>query len=156
MMLAVLFLPLLLIAVGGILRVFTQTSAGRPPLSKEDAALQQRLRRAGAGVLAVGLLAAALIYLLAPEPKDGGAIGYEISNGSVYPIMPGESKGAERQAESVAGKAGIFASELAGWFRGKNLAYAVALLAVGGSLGCFVFAQLLRPGGESGLPSDQA
>ena len=94
----------------------------------------------GAIILLVGLGSAMLIYRTT-ENHPKGVLGYEEEGGSVYPIMPGESKKYLRDMELYGGKANVIADEFRRWFvglwHGKSLAYTVACIAIVTSFGFF-------------------
>ena len=69
-------------------------------------------------ILVVGLVSAVLIYQTA-ENNVSGVLGYEEGGGSVYPIMPGDSKKYLRDMELFGGKANVIADELRRWFVGS-------------------------------------
>jgi hypothetical protein len=145
-MFAALLLPVVLIVVLLAIRyggaVFNRRP-GQRPLTASEAALQTNLRWAAGIILAAGLLAAAIVYQNASaDEAAAGAIGYEIDGGTQAPIMPGDSKSYDQQMEGIGGKATVLGDEIAGLWHGRNLAYTLAVLAVGGALLCFVFAQL--------------
>ncbi len=96
----------------------------------------------GGLILLGGLLAAAVIYLSAGEAAgDGEVLGYEIVNGQAYAIAPNDSKIYQRDLERVGGKAALLAADLSNWFAGlwtgRQLAWTVAILALGLALACF-------------------
>jgi hypothetical protein len=97
-------------------------------------------------ILVVGLGSAMLIYRTA-ENNVSGVIGYEEGGGSVYPIMPGESKKYLRDMELYGGKANVIADEFRRWvvglWHGKSLAYTVACIAIVTSFGVFYVANHL-------------
>jgi hypothetical protein len=91
-------------------------------------------------ILLVGLSSAALIYQKA-DRNERAALGYEASDGSVYPIMPEDSKMYLRDMEQFGGKANVMADEFRRWFvglwQGKSLAFTVACLSIVLSLAGF-------------------
>ncbi|HVN72294.1 MAG TPA: hypothetical protein VMU10_09780 [Desulfomonilia bacterium] len=93
-------------------------------------------------VLIAGLVSAVSIYRTA-EDDAGGALGYEVVGGSVYPIMPEDTKMYSHDLELYGGKAAVLADELRLWFaglwHGKSLAYTIAFLSIVIALG-FIFA----------------
>jgi hypothetical protein len=97
-------------------------------------------------ILLVGLGSAMLIYRTA-ENNVNGVIGYEEDGGSVYPIMPGETKKYLRDMELYGGKANVIADEFRRWvvglWHGKSLAYTVACIAIVTSFGVFYYASHL-------------
>ena len=95
--------------------------------------LQTCLNLISAIILLVGLGSAMLIYRAA-ENNPKGVLRYEEEGGSVYPIMPGESKKYLRDMELYGGKANVIADEVRRWvvglWHGKSLAYTVACIAI--------------------------
>ena len=112
----------------------------RANMPKKKSLLQLSLYLAGAFILLAGLAGATFAYLTAVD-DPGDAIGYEIVDGNVYVIAASDSKLYRHDLERIGGKAAVFADDLNRWFsglwRGKKLAYTLALLAIGGSLACF-------------------
>ena len=98
------------------------------------------LNLSSAIILLVGLGSAILIYRTA-ENNSYGVLGYEGGDGSVYPIMPDESKKYLRDMELYGGKANVIAGEIRLWFaglwKGKSLAYIVGCGAIAISFGVF-------------------
>jgi len=99
-------------------------------------------------ILVVGLISAALIYRAAVDAANN-ALGYVQEDGSVYPVMPEDSKKYLRDMELYGGKANVLADELRRWFsglwQGKSLAYTVACVSVLLALGVFSAARLPPP-----------
>lgn len=94
---------------------------GRDPRSPEER--ERRLRKIARWVLGIGLLAAAVVYLVAgPEPEN--PLGYD----------PMQTKSYLHDLELYGGKANILAVEFRDWFIGlwfgRNLAYTIAVLSV--------------------------
>ena len=91
-------------------------------------------------ILVVGLGSAMLIYRTA-ENHPKGVLRYEEEGGSVYPMMPGESKKYLRDMELYGGKANVIADEFQHWvvglWHGKSLAYTVTCIAIIISFGVF-------------------
>ena len=91
-------------------------------------------------ILLTGLLAAAAIYLTAPEDSSD-VLGYEIIDGNAYAITASDSKMYRHDLERFGGKAAVLADDLNRWFsglwRGKRLATTVAVLSVVLALGFF-------------------
>lgn len=100
----------------------------------------------GAVILLLGSAGAVLLYRTAGD-DFGGAIGYEEANGTVYPIMPEDSKIYLRNLELINGKAGVLMYEFNQWFvglwHGKSLAFTVAYLTLFISIGIFFVAYRL-------------
>jgi hypothetical protein len=84
-------------------------------------------------VLLAGLGSAMLIYRAA-EDDSNGILGYREEGGSVYPVMPDESKKYLRDMELYGGKANVIADEFRRWFeglwQGESLAYTVAFVSL--------------------------
>lgn len=108
-------------------------------------------------ILLVGLVSAMLIYRTA-ENNVSGVIGYEEEGGSVYPIMPGETKKYLRDMELYGGKANVIADELrrgfVGLWHGKSLAFTVACISILISFGVFYAATHLPSSLNSDVPSE--
>lgn len=101
-------------------------------ISKEDAALQVRLRLIGKIVLVAGLAGSALAYASA-GPEDEAAAE--------------ESKRYLYEMEYIGGQSNLLAAEIRQWFaglwHGKGLAHLLAFVAIAGSLTCFFLARRL-------------
>ncbi len=97
-------------------------------------------------ILLIGLGSAALIYRAAAHTQ-GSVLGYVEGDGSVYPVMPEDSKQYLREMELYGGKANVLADELRRWFtglwHGKSLAYTIACISVLLALGCSLTAARL-------------
>ena len=108
-------------------------------------------------ILVVGLGSAMVIYRTA-ENHPKGVLGYEEEGGSVYPIMPGESKKYLRDMELYGGKANVMADEFRRWFvglwHGKSLAYTVACISVVTSFGFFYAASHLPSRQDPDVPNE--
>jgi len=105
-------------------------------------------------ILVAGLGSAILIYRAA-EDTLYGVLGYEEGRGTVYPVMPEDSKQYLRGLELYGGKANVLMDQFRRWFiglwHGKSLAYTVACITVFISFGVFYTANYLLP---SRLESD--
>ena len=103
-------------------------------------------------ILIVGLIGAALIYRAAVN-RAPNALGYVQGDGSVYPVMPEDSRIYLHDMEMYGGKANVLAAELTRWFsglwQGKSLAYTVAVISVLLALGVFSAARLPPADDES-------
>ncbi len=110
--------------------------------------LQTRLNLLGAIILVVGLATAIWIYANAVDIPYG-ALGYEDEGGTLYPVMPEDSKQYQRSMELYGGKANVLADEFRRWFgglwHGKSLAVIIAATAILISFGCFYAANHLPP-----------
>ena len=108
-------------------------------------------------VLLAGLGSAMLIYRAA-ENDSNGVLGYREEGGSVYPVMPDESKKYLRDMELYGGKANVIADEMRRWFvglwQGRTLAYMVACLAIVISFGVFYAANHMPSRLKSGDSND--
>ncbi len=108
-------------------------------------------------ILVVGLGTAAWIYHRAANPPYG-ALGYEAGDGTLYPIMPEDSKQYLRSMELYGGKANVLADELRRWFvglwQGKSLACIIAGAAILLSYGFFYAANHLEPHVKSEVPNE--
>jgi len=99
-------------------------------------------------ILLAGLGSAILIYRTA-EGTPYGVLGYEEGDGTVYPIMPEDSKQYLRGLELYGGKVNVlmdqFRRGFIGLWHGKSLAYTVACITIFTSLGVFYVANYLLP-----------
>ena len=99
------------------------------------------IRYWGAGILLVGLVAAALIYALVSDDRDM-EVAAEIASGRMY----------QHNLELMGGKLGVLLADFNDWFaslwHGQRLACTVAVLAVATAAGCFWVAQLMSNGTE--------
>ena len=116
-----------------------------PQLGKKRRPLHEVVRLSGLGVLIIGLIAAALIYVLAGDDRDAEA-AREIASGRMY----------EHNLELMGGKLTVYLVQFNEWFsslwRGTALAFTVAVLAVAIAVGCFWVAHLIAtaPPDDSG------
>jgi len=108
-------------------------------------------------ILLVGLGSAILIYWKA-ENNSYAVLGYEEQGGSVYPIMPEDSKKYLRDLELYGGKANVLMDELrrgfAGLWHGKSLALTVACITILISFGVFYAGNHLPSNLKSDVPSE--
>jgi hypothetical protein len=108
-------------------------------------ALVQRLKRIGIAILILGLLSAIVVFIFASEAPDN-ATAYQIIDGVSYPVDVNNTKSYNYNMERIAGKSGVFASDLDDWFsslwHGKKLSYILAVLSIVSTLLCFWFAHL--------------
>lgn len=99
-------------------------------------------------ILLVGLGSAILIYQRAGNDANR-VLGYEERDGSLYPIMPEDSKQYLRDLELYGGKANVLADEFRRWFvglwHGKSLAFILACTTIFISFGVFYAANYLTP-----------
>ncbi len=112
---------------------------------------QKRLRMTGIVILLVGLISAVAIFIIA-ERSAASAVGYDIVDGQAYAISPGSSKRYVHDLEMYGGKAAVMADELNRWFnglwQGTSLAYTIAFLSIGTSLGFFFVASRIGDDGH--------
>ena len=105
-------------------------------------------------ILLAGFGSAIFIYRTA-EDTPYGVLGYEEGGGTVYPIMPEDSKQYLRGLELYGGKANVLMDQLRrgfiGLWHGKSLAFTVACITIFISFGVFYTANYLLP---SRLESD--
>jgi hypothetical protein len=99
-------------------------------------------------ILLVGLGSAILIYQRA-ENDSNRVLGYEARDGSLYPIMPEDSKQYLRDLELYGGKANVLADEFRRWFvglwHGKSVAFILACTTIIISFGVFYAANYPAP-----------
>src|SRR6185436_16235708 len=111
--------------------------------------LKRRLNAAGLAILALGLAAALLIFLVADEaPPD--AVGYVVAaDGKSYPVAPNQSKRYMRDLERFGGKSSVIFDEIDRWFaslwRVKNLGVTLAWLSAIAAVALFLFSRWLPP-----------
>jgi hypothetical protein len=108
--------------------------------------LEACFQRVGLLVLIAGLFAAALVYLNTVPQDQTDPASYAFEGGKVIP-MPRDSKRSALEMERMGGKANILAAEITEWFqglwRGRTLAYTLALLSTGSCLACFFVGNFL-------------
>ena len=99
-------------------------------------------------ILLVGLGSAVLIYESSSD-RPTSVLGYESGSGSVYPILPEDSKQYLRGLQLYGGTANVLADELRLWFaglwHGKSLAFTVVCITILLSSGVFYTARRLPP-----------
>ncbi len=97
-------------------------------------------------ILLAGLGSSVLIYE-SSRNRLASVLGYEDAGGSVYPILPEDSKQYLRGLELYGGTANVLADELRRWFaglwHGKSLAFTVACITILISSGVFYTARRL-------------
>ena len=102
----------------------------------------------GVIVLILGLCSAVFIYRTAGNDLNG-TLGYEEGDGSVYPVMPEDSKSYQRSLELYGGKANVLADEIRRWliglWHGKSLAFTTAFITIFVSLAIFCAANVSLP-----------
>ena len=108
--------------------------------------LHESLILIGAIIMVVGLGSAIWIYQSAGD-YSGSVLGYEIIDGTAYPIAPEDSKVYRRDLEHFGGKAAIVVDDFSRWFiglwHGKTLAFTVAFISIFISLLFFFIANRL-------------
>ncbi|HIJ75711.1 MAG TPA: hypothetical protein HPP81_03250 [Deltaproteobacteria bacterium] len=99
-------------------------------------------------ILLAGLGSSVLIYELSGD-RSASVLGYEDAGGSVYPILPEDSKQYLRGLQLYGGTANVLADELRLWFaglwHGKSLAFTVVCITILLSSGVFYTARRLPP-----------
>jgi len=97
-------------------------------------------------ILLVGLGGAALIYQRAGNDPYG-PLGYEGADGTIYPIMPENSKLYRHNLEVYGGKFSVIMDDFSRWFvglwQGKSLAVIIACTTIIISFGFFYAANYL-------------
>ena len=135
----------------------TYNSKNRHDMKWKNADLEPCLNLISAIILLVGLGCAVLIYRTA-QNNSAGVLGYEEGGGSIYPIMPEDSKKYLRDLELYGGKANVLMDELRRWFvglwHGKSLAFTVACITIIISFGVFYAASHLPTRLKSDVPSE--
>jgi len=103
-------------------------------------------------ILLVGLGMAIFIYQTADDDSSG-VLGYQIIGGTIYPIMPENTKIYKHDLEVYGGKAAVLADEFRRWFiglwHGKSLAFTVACMTILASFAGFFTARHLPSHSES-------
>ena len=84
-------------------------------------------------ILLVGLGTAIFIYQTA-DMDASGALGYQIIGGTIYPIMPENTKIYKHDLEVYGGKAAVLADDFRRWFvglwSGKSLTFTIAVITI--------------------------
>lgn len=110
--------------------------------------LSTRLKLISVIILVVGLASAAWIYHRA-DNVPYGVLGYVNEGGTLYPVMPEDSKQYLRSMELYGGKANVLADQFRRWFvglwQGKSLALIIACATIITSWGFFYAANHLTP-----------
>jgi len=130
---SILFVPLVAIAVVGMIRFCLQSLDGPRNLPEHGGTRQWWLRATGISLLAVGWFTAGLIYYRTPADSD------------LPPeIIPKSTKTSEYEMERIGGKVNVYTSEMregfADLWQGRELAATVAILAAAGCFICFTLA----------------
>jgi hypothetical protein len=115
-------------------------------MKRKIAALRESLILIGAIIMLLGLGSAILIYQSSENDSDS-VLGYEIINGSAYPIRPEDSRMYRRDLGLYGGTAALVVDDFSRWFvglwHGKSLAFTVAGISIFISLGFFFAASRL-------------
>ena len=102
------------------------------------------LRFISAIILAIGFGTAIYLYQTAKDDSNG-VLGYEIVDGTAYPIIPEDSKIYRHDLELFGGKAAVLADEFNRWFaglwHGKSLALILVCVTIIISSGVFFAAK---------------
>ena len=102
-------------------------------MKREIADLRESLILIGAIIILVGLGSSILIYQSAGDDSDG-VLGYEIIDGSAYPIRPEDSRMYKRDLGLYGGTAALVVDDFSRWFvglwHGKSLAFTVASISI--------------------------
>jgi hypothetical protein len=112
--------------------------------------LKQRsyLNLIGAIILVAGWGSAALLYQRASNVPYG-SFGYEIVDGTVYPVMPQDSKMYVHNLELYGGKFNVIMDDFRRWFEGlwhgKSLAVMIGVIALIIAGGFFYAANYTSP-----------
>lgn len=110
----------------------------------------------GVLILLVGLAGAVAIYITA-EQAAADAVGYDLAAGNAYGISPESSKRYIHDLELYGGKMAVMADEMNRWFnglwRGTNLAFTVACIAVVVAAGFFLAARQEPSAPETDAPA---
>jgi hypothetical protein len=126
-------------------------------MKRKIAGLHTYLNLISAFILLAGLGSAVLIYRTA-ENNSSGVLGYEEEGGSVYPVMPQDSKKYLRDLELYGGKANVLMDELRRGFvrlwHGKLLAFTVGCISIFVSFGVFYAANHLPSRLNSDVPGE--
>jgi len=103
-------------------------------------------------ILLVGLSTAIFIYQTADDDSSG-VLGYQIIGGTIYPIMPENTKIYKHDLEVYGGKAAVLADEFRRWFiglwHGKSFAFTIAVITIFTSFAGFFTARHLPSHSES-------
>jgi hypothetical protein len=102
-------------------------------MKRKVAHLRESLILIGAIIMLVGLGSAIMIYQSAGDDSES-VLGYEIIDGSAYPIRPEDSRIYRRDLELYGGKAAVVADDFSRWFvglwHGKSLAFTLAGISI--------------------------
>lgn len=108
-------------------------------------------------IMLVGLGTAIFIYQTADDDSSG-VLGYQIIGGTIYPIMPENTKIYKHDLEVYGGKAAVLADEFRRWFiglwHGKSLAFTLTCITILVSFAGFFTARHLPSPSESGAGAE--
>lgn len=108
-------------------------------------------------ILLVGLGTAIFIYQTADD-DSGGVLGYQIVGGSIYPIMPENTKIYRHDLEVYGGKAAVLADDFRRWFiglwHGKSLAFTITCITIFVSFAGFFTARHVPSPSESNVNAE--
>jgi hypothetical protein len=126
-------------------------------MNRKIADLRESLILIGAIILLLGLCSAILIYQTAGN-DSGSVLGYEIIDGTSYPIMPEDSRMYRHDLELYGGKAAVVTDDFKRWFvglwHGKSLAFTVFGITIFISFVFFFVANRLPSRLKSDVPSE--
>ena len=126
-------------------------------MKREIANLRLYVNFISALIFLVGLGTAVYIYQSA-DMDATGVLGYQIIGGTVYPIMPENTKIYKHDLEVYGGKAAVLADEFRRWFiglwHGKSLAFTLAVITILISFAGFLTARHLPSRSESGAGAE--
>jgi hypothetical protein len=109
---------------------------------------EMRLHLVSAAILLIGLGSAVAIFLAADEAPEAEQ-GYEVAGKFIYPAMNERSKRYQHDLEMYGGKAAVLADDFNRWFdglwRGRALAFTVAVLSALTAIGFFIAARNAHP-----------
>ena len=115
-------------------------------MKRKVADLRESLILIGVIIMLLGLGSAIVIYRSAGNDSDS-VLGYEIINGSAYPIRPEDSRMYRRDLGFYGGTAAVIGDDFSRWFaglwHGKSLAFTIAGISIFISLGFFFVANRL-------------
>ena len=102
-------------------------------MKREITDLRESLILIGAIIMLVGLGSAILIYQSSGDDSDS-VLGYEIIDGSAYPIRPEDSRTYRRDLGLYGGTAALVVDDFSRWFaglwHGRSLAFTVAGISI--------------------------
>ena len=126
-------------------------------MKRESTNLRICVNLISAIILLVGLGTAVYIYQSA-DVDASGVLGYQIIGGTVYPIMPENTKIYRHDLEVYGGKAAVLADDFRRWFiglwHGKSLAFTIAVITILISCAGFFAARHLPSNSEPGAGAE--